>query len=245
MEIIIGREEGGRRLHCIVGKREFNVGQAGSVPMSVSRKHCKIIVNGNNITIENLKPQNVTFVDGNQIFSKGITSTSKVQLGNEKFTVPLQQILHMVSGVPANPAGAAQNPSQPAVQTYSLRPLKAVWEEYDNKKIAIQEAAAKSANMSRLQGILSMSGMCIGFIPGIDQTLRIVIVIAALGIAVYFFFKGMSNDIVQKQIRDLDEEYAKKYKCPNPNCGKPFGTLPYRQIEYNKQCFACGCKYTH
>lgn len=33
MEIIIGREEGARRLHCIVGGREFNIGQAGAVPL--------------------------------------------------------------------------------------------------------------------------------------------------------------------------------------------------------------------
>lgn len=30
MEIIIGREEGVRRLHCIVEGREFNVGQVVS-----------------------------------------------------------------------------------------------------------------------------------------------------------------------------------------------------------------------
>ena len=79
MEIIIGREEGVRRLHCIVEGREFNVGQAGSVPLSVSRRHCKISVNGSNISIENIKAQNVTFVDGNQIYSKVIAPTSRVQ----------------------------------------------------------------------------------------------------------------------------------------------------------------------
>ena len=98
MEIIIGREEGTRRLHCIVDGREFNVGQAGCVPVSVSRKHCMITINGSNISIENLKPQNITFVDDSQIFSKGITATSKVQLGNEKYPIPLQQIIQLATG---------------------------------------------------------------------------------------------------------------------------------------------------
>lgn len=240
MEIIIGREEGARRLHCIADGREFNVGQAGCVPISVSRKHCKIIVNGNDISIENLKAQNITFVDGNQIFCKGITASSKVQLGNEKYTIPLQQILQLAMGRPIVEAV----PNQPN-QSFSLRPLKAVWEEYDQSKLAIQEAAAKSANMSRLQGILSMCGMCIGFIPGIDQTLRIVIIVAALLIALYFFFKSMSSDSVQRQLHDLDEEFANKYKCPNPACGKPFGNRPYSMIEHDKKCLACGCNYTH
>lgn len=249
MEIIIGREEGARRLHCVADGREFNVGQAGTVPTSVSRKHCKLTILGEKMTIENLREQNITYVDGNQIFCKGLSANSTVQLGNEKYTIPLQQILQLATGnAPAastaqsKPAASQQKPEPP---TFSLKPMKGVWDEYDRRKLDIQEAAAKAANMSRLQGILSMCGMCVGFIPGIDQTLRIVIVVAALLVAVYFFMKGMSSDSVQKQLRDLDEEYAGKYKCPNPQCGKPFGSIPYRQIEYNKQCLACGCKYTH
>lgn len=241
MEIIIGREEGARRLHCIADGREFNLGQAGSVPTSVSRKHCRITVNGSQMTIENLRDQNITYVDGNQVFSKGITPSSKIQLGESRYTIPLQQILQLATGKSVT-TGV---PPKQEVPTFSLRPLKPIWEEYEKRKLEIQEEAAKAANMSRLQGILSMFGMCIGFIPGIDQTFRIIIIIAALSVAVYFFFKGMSNNSVSKQIRDLDEEYASKYECPNPACGKPFGAIPYRQIEYNKQCYACGCKYTH
>lgn len=244
MEIIIGREEGARRLHCVADGREFNVGQAGCVPTSVSRKHCKITVNGTNMSVENLKAQNITYVDGNQIFSKGITASSKVQLGEEKYTIPLQQVLQLATGTatqPVRPVGGTSPQSQ--APTKSLKPLKAIWEDYEARKLDIQESAAKAANMSRLQGILSMCGMCIGFIPGIDQTLRIVIIVAALLVAVFFFIKGMSNDSVHKQIKELDDELAEKYKCPN--CGKPFGPIPYRLIEYNKQCFACGCKYTH
>lgn len=244
MEIIIGREEGARRLHCITDGREFNIGQAGSVPTSVSRKHCRLTISGENITIENLREQNITYVDGNQIFSKGITPSSKVQLGNERYTLPLQHILQLATGKSVGITPQPNN-SPATAPTFSLKPLRNVWDQYDSRKLAIQETAAKSANLSRLQGILSMCGMCIGFVPGIDQTLRIVIIVAALFVAIYFFFKGMSNDSIQKQLRDLDEEYSQKYKCPNPSCGKPFGTIPYRQIEYNKQCLACGCKYTH
>lgn len=234
MDIIIGREEGTRRLHCTVGGREFNLGQAGSVPMSVSRQHCKISVTGGDITIENIKVQNVTYVDGNQIVSKGISAASKVQLGEERFLIPLQQILQLATG---------QQPNDTAA--FSLLPLKEVWEEYDARRMEIQNNAARFANRQRLQGILSMLSMCVGFIPGIDPIVRIVIIVAAFVVAVYFFWKGSTNTTVQQQLHDLDDEFAKKYKCPNPECGRPFGAIPYRSIEYNRQCFACGCKYTH
>ena len=240
MDIIIGREQGVRRLHCIADGHEFNIGTAGSVPLSVSRQHCKITVNGSDIIIENIKPQNVTYVDGNQVIRKSISATNQVQLGTERFSIPLQQILQLAAGNSAPTGG-----NTPPVPTFSLKPLEAVWKEYDDRKMEIQNNAAKSANKQRLQGILSMLGMCVGFIPGIDQTIRIVIIVAALAVAIYFFVKGGMNATVQQQLHDLDEEFAKKYKCPNPECGKPFGSVPYRNIEYNKQCFACGCKYTH
>lgn len=244
MEIIIGREEGARRIHCIADGREFNVGQAGSVPNSVSRQHCKLIINGDKLTLTNIKEQNITYVDGTQIFSKGITATSKVQFGTEKFTIPLQEIINLATGKTPRPNGPA-NPPQPPVLTFSLKPMEDVWKEYDQRKLEIQENAAKNANRQRLQGILSMLGMCVGFIPGIDQTIRIIIVVAALLIAIYFFIQGSTSDTVQKQLHDLEDEFARKYKCPNPSCGKPFGQIAYRQIKYNKQCLACGCKYTH
>lgn len=213
MEIIIGREEGARRLHCIVGGREFNIGQAGAVPLSVSRRHCKISVNGSNISIENIKAQNVTFVDDNQVVSKGITSNSRVQLGEERFLVPLQQILQLAGVSAVN----GMDPQKEA-PTFSLKPMKAVWEEYDNRRMKIQNDAAKSANKQRLQGLFSMFGMCLGFIPGIDPTIRIIIIVAALSIGIYFFIKGSITATVQQQLHDLDDEYARKYKCPNPAC---------------------------
>ena len=236
MEIIVGREEGLRRLHCVAGDREFNIGKAGSVPLSVSRRHCKLTVVGGHITIENMKLQNATFVDGNQVFSKEITTGSKVQLGEERYAIPLQQILSLATGV-------SQNIAQQQAPTFSLRPLKSVWEEYDKRKLEIQEKAAKDANRQRLQGIISMLGVCFGFIPGISPVFRVFFVVVALAIALYFFLKGGTS--IQTQIHDLDEEYAKKYKCPNPQCGKPFGAIPYRQIEYTPRCISCGCNYTH
>lgn len=239
MEIIIGREEGARRLHCIADGREFNVGQAGSVPTSVSRKHCKLSVNGDKITIENLREQNITFVDGNQVFSKGITSSSKVQLGNEKYTIPLQQILLLAAGRSTTPGNAAPKTEAPK---FSLRPLKSVWDEYDQRKLDIQESSVKKANQQRLQSIATMGGsLCCVMLGPIGY------ILTALGLCagVYFFLQGNKQDSVQRQLHDLDEEFAKKYKCPNPACGKPFGAAPYRQIEFSKQCFACGCKYTH
>lgn len=242
MEIVIGREEGARRLHCIADGREFNVGAAGSVPTSVSRKHCRIVVLGEKMSIENLRDQNITYVDGNQVFSKSITATSKVQLGSEKFAVPLQQILQLATGKPIASANSCDKKPEPP--TFSLRPLNNVWDDWEKQTLAIQVNAAKKANQQRIQGIVSMCGMALGLLP-IPIIFRAICVTVALVLGIYFFIQGNNSTPIQLQLNKLDKDFADRYKCPNPKCGKPFGKVPYRQIEFNKQCFACGCKYTH
>lgn len=244
MEIIIGREEGARRLHCIADGREFYVGQAGSVPISVSRKHCKLTIIGEKMTLENLREQNITYVDGNQIFSKGISATSKVEIGRDKFALPLQQIIQLATGKTVKPG----QPPKPEVPTYSLVPMKKVWEEYNNKMLQIDIENAnkqkKEKKKRNIQAVCSSIGMLFVLIPELGVIRFVLMGLSAL-ITVYIMCKGDEEDISIVKKNKLNEEYANKYKCPNPKCGKPFGYIPYRQIEFNKQCFACGCKYTH
>lgn len=250
MEIIIGREEGARRLHCVADGREFNVGQAGSVPTSVSRKHCKLTILGEKITIENLREQNITYVDGNQVFCKGMTANSTVQLGNEKYTIPLQQILQLATGK-SHPVPQTQSPSaqaKPEPPTFSLTILKPVWEEYNQRMLQIDIDSAKKQKEEKkkrsVQALCSSVGMLFVLIPQLGIMRYILMGVSAI-ITLYLFFKDDNEDISAVKKNKLNEEYAAKYKCPNPACGKPFGNVPYRNIEYNKQCLACGCKYTH
>lgn len=247
MEIIIGREEGARRLHCKAGEREFNVGPAGCVPLSVSRTHCKITVNGSAMSIENLKLGNITFVDGIQVNTKAITPTSQVQLSENKYTIPLQQILQLATTKTPISSGGTGFP-KPEPPTFSLRPLKAVWEEYNEKMLQIDKDAAEKARKERkkrnIQGLCSSVGMLFVVVEGLGWVRYVLMGISAL-ITLYIMLKEDNDEITVVKKNDLNEEYASKYKCPNPTCGKPFGYTPYRNIEYNKQCFACGCKYTH
>lgn len=248
MEIIIGREEGARRLHCIADGREFNVGQAGCVPTSVSRKHCKLNINGDKMTIENLREQNITYVDGNQIFCKGITAQSKVQLGQERYTIPLQEIIQLATGKATATANKPQADAKPAPPTFSLTVLKPIWEEYNQRMLQIDIDSAKKQKEEKqkksIQALCSSAGMLFVLIPQLGIMRFILMGISAL-ITLYLFLKDDNDDIIAVKKNKLNEEYATKYKCPNPQCGKPFGNVPYRNIEFNKQCLACGCKYTH
>ena len=82
--ILVGKEPGNGRLFVSVKingqPKTAAIGEMNSVPNSVSRckptentAHCKIEVdNSENITVANLKPQNVTYVNGAEIVSKKV-----------------------------------------------------------------------------------------------------------------------------------------------------------------------------
>lgn len=240
IEAIIGKEEGLHRLLVKVGSKAFVVGVPQSVPNTVSRTHCNLSVEFSeskarkvkNIKIQNIKSQNTTYVDGQEVEAKSINEDSHVELGYSRYSVDLKQVVN------------GMRKFLPRIEeSYSITHLEKTWKEYDEEKLRISDNAVKNANRQRLQGILSMSGMLIGFIPGINQNIRIVIIAAALLIAIYFFIKGSSDDSVQRKLHDLDEEFRKKYVCPNPDCRHFIGNVPYDILSQNSGCPHCKCKY--
>lgn len=240
IEALLGKEEGAHRLEVKVGQKSFVVGSPESVPKSVSRSHCLLTVDFSDdskrtvksIVVKNVKTQNTTYVDGLEVEQKAIKENSLVQLGFERYKLDVPSIV------------AKLRQLLPEVKVeYSILPLKNVWEEYDRTKLAITTSSVKSANRQRLQGILSMFGMLVGFIPGVPTLFRIVIIGAALLMAVYFFIKGSVGDPVHKRLHDLDEDLRKRYVCPNPECRHYLGQTPYDVLRQNKSCVYCKCKY--
>ena len=101
--ILIGKEPGqGRLLVAIQGNgKSAAIGAPGSVPACVSRckpsegvAHAKITVDQTgNMTITNMKPQNVTFVNGSEIASKRVSSSNTVELGKDRFSINLPVVI--------------------------------------------------------------------------------------------------------------------------------------------------------
>lgn len=63
MEVIIGRESGVAepRLCIKIGNTTKYMGAPGSVPKSVSRSHCVISIDGDNMRINNISDQNALY----------------------------------------------------------------------------------------------------------------------------------------------------------------------------------------
>ena len=107
MEIIIGRDPDSSCLALLVdGKR----GKDSTIilPNSVSRLkpeektgHCRLSLKGDSIKITNLNPQNVTYVDGEEIESSKIIDThSIVELGADQYRISIKKLLKNIGYVP-------------------------------------------------------------------------------------------------------------------------------------------------
>ena len=249
MEIIIGRDPGNRRLHCVADGRDYYIGQPGSVPQSVSRTHCKITWLNGQLKIENISDHNVTLVDGNRVFSKVITATNMVQLGKDEFTLPLTLILRE-AGV-----SLAQPPVQPPVQQsrgqdeYVLNHLEAVWQQYDGKKQEIIRQKHEEANKQRIMSYARLALMGVGSVAAAVSTGELAIAFACIAgligvVSLVIAIRSTKDEPIQTLLAAVDEEFATMYKCPNPDCGRPFGVVPFRQVKFIKRWPACGCSYS-
>lgn len=261
--IFIGKEPGnGRLLIAVKGGGNVKtaiIGEIGCVPSSVSRckptedvGHCKLTIDNNlNMTLTNLKPQNVTYVNDIEIMSKRVTIDSNVSLGKDKYVISLNNILEIARKLVGQSQGQAQG-QQKQVEV-SIKHLKAVWDKYDTTLLNLQIEQQKKANQQRLQGVVSMSGMLLAILPSVTnwdlpewiQGLRIIFMITALGLGLYFFIMGSKvKDSFLWKKRELDQKFMRDYVCPNKECKHYMGAQPYIVLSQNKKCQFCGCKYS-
>lgn len=216
--------------------KTITIGKQGQQRMaltdsSISRKHCSITLNDNNtLTLKDEGSTNGTYVNDIQIIQTTVQPDTIIRLG-PSFRVKVADLLP---------------PDFIPAPTFSLRPLKPVWEEYNERKNEIMTRNAKRANLQRLQGLFSSAAMCIGFIDAVPLAFRGLLMAIAFILGVVFFVLGQKTaNSLPLQLEELQNEYSRKYVCPNPNCRRPFQLIPYLNIEFTPGCPSCRCKYTH
>lgn len=252
--MLIGREPGTSRLMvavCVGGKWKSDVmGQAGTVPGSVSRcrpsdkiAHCSIAVDqSGDMTVKNLKQQNVTYVDGTAVASKRITPGSRVALGRDRYEVSVSAVLKTAAGL------LASMPPQP--REYSISHLEKVWDGYHSSVLAVR----KRQNFVGIMGSVPMMfTFGSGAISGVAKALEwpewvfyftLSLTIIGFVLMIYGFWLRVRFNGGIDQLSKLSEDLQKKYVCPNPQCRRFLGNQPYSLLKQNKSCPYCHCKWT-
>lgn len=249
--ILIGKEPGNGRLLLAVKDEEVNltttIGDIGSVPNSVSRckptedvAHCKLSIEmDGTMVLTNLRPQNVTYVNGQEIMTKRVMVDSAVALGKDRYAVNLKILLEKAQKLVEQ--HVKKNPQKLVV---SIKHLEPIWEQYDAMVLNLQIEERKQTNQRMILSILSPLGVISLFLP-IWLVLRLTISVISLGLAIFFYLRGRSvkNFYIVKK-HEIDNRFAGEYVCPNRDCGHYLGIKPYKILLQDKKCRFCGCKYS-
>ena len=190
MEIIIGRDQQTRQLCIIKDGNSRLYGQANSVPMDVSRHHISLVPAGSGKwKIKNLNEKNVTFVNGIAVESKTISESDKVELGNSHYLFSW---------------AALQEPKE---ETIDIRPLKKIWNEYDEQRLEFQIAERKFNAARSATGIITMIAIACSLILG-HGPIYLILYALAIGISVAFTYQAYqkSSDVPRQQ-REMNKDF--------------------------------------
>ena len=248
--ILVGKEPGNGRLFVCVKingqPKVATIGEMNSVPNSVSRckpaeniAHCKIEVDAiGNMIVTNLKPQNVTYVNGAEIVSKKIKLDSVIELGKDRYSINANSIIEIASKI----VGAT---TPPPVKEFSIKPLKKVWDNYHRECIKIRKHGQELGTAMGFPPILTLGS---GAFTAIAASLGIVnvcfVTIPLMLVGVFLMIRNYirrKNDTSIEDNERLLEEFQHKYVCPNPDCKHFLGMQSYIVLRQTKKCPYCGC----
>ena len=224
MELIIGRDGATAKLKVVDGTQVKLYGEAASVPVDVSRQHCQLTaIDDNTFVIKNIKAANVTWVNGIEIQTKRITRDDKVQLGQSRYLLPLNEILEQI---------------KPNI--VDITPLKAIWEKYNSSTLAIRKRQQTNNLLARIPIFMTMLG---GVLIALSEAIRpysITFTVIALPIMAYGFYRQATDRAIDKQ-EQLKKQFQRDYVCPK--CGRFMGFVDYDLLHQNNNCPGCKAKY--
>lgn len=225
MEVTIGRDQQSRRLTVVRDGKVQLVGQPGSVPMDVSRQHASFTLQKDDTwELRNLNARNVTFVNGMAVEKKIVSDRDKIELGSSHYFVSWEVI------------------KGPKVETVDVRPLKRIWEEYNNANIEIRKRQKNNGLLASVPMLFTMLG---GFISTKAQgtpyqEYAYAFTVFAILIMVYGFYKRFTDNSIDEQ-EELKQKFQKQYTCPK--CGHFMGNEPYDVLIQNESCRYCRAKF--
>lgn len=263
--ILIGKEPGQGRLMIAIQGTNYvtQIGFPGSVPSSVSRckpsegvAHAMIVIDDNGgMTLTNLKAQNVTYVNGNEIMSKHIDKDSAVELGAERFAINITMILNAAKNLISNSSVKHANSNnkgeaskdQGKTKEVHVSHLKAVWERYDSEITEIQERQRQQGVNARLPMFFTMGGGALSSVaialcwPEWVRFMCIGLTIIGLIVMINAFMKS-KNDTSTTDRKRATEDFQDNYICPN--CKKTLPAVTYKILRRNyPSCPYCKAKF--
>ena len=126
-------------------------------------------------------------------------------------------------------------------ETVDIRPLKKIWEEYDEQRTENQIAERKFNAARSATGIITMLAIACSLILG-HGPIYLILYGLAIGISLVFTILAYkkSSDIPRQQ-KEMTKQFQKRYVCPK--CGHFMGFQDYDILIQGDACPYCKTKY--
>jgi len=225
MEIVIGRDPQSGQLKITVGTQSKLFGASGSVPTSVSRRHCSINIGSQgNMKIRNLTAENVTYVNGTTVETKVVSTEDTVELGKDKYILPWEALNGLVS------------------KTVDARHLEKIWYDFSSTRYAQQVADRRFNALRSVTGIITMTAIALTMLTGAKTTPYIIAYAAAILLSGIFTIKAwIDAKKVPEKNKKLVEDFETKYVCPS--CHRFLGNVSYTVLKQNGGCNHCKTRF--
>ena len=225
MEIVIGRDQETKKLRLTSGDKSVSF-DTEQLPASVVQNHCMLTINGDTIRLKNLNINSYTYVNGQAVESKRITRQDKISLGIDRYPFDWKAIDTFITPIA------------------DIRPLKSIWEHYEDESIKLQIAERKFNTLRSATGIITMAAIALSIATGGRSTWYVVLYGAAIFISLLFFVKAYRDSSKMPQKRQqLNRQFQGDYACPH--CGHFLGNQAYDILVQNDHCPYCKAKFIH
>lgn len=222
--IIIGRDANTAQLKLTIGQQSKSFGSQNCVPQTVSRRHCSLTLSDDgSYKLHNLNPQNVTYVNGLECEAKTVTMRDRIELGPQHFLLDWDVVRQIV----------------PAIA--DIRPLEAVWTEYDSHSTAQLIADRKFNALRGATGLVTMIAIIFSFVLG-HGPIYIVFYVVAIFVTLFFTIKAYKDSSkVPLKNKKMKEDFQRNYVCPH--CHHFLGFQSFEILSQYDACPYCKTKF--
>ena len=225
MEILIGRDDKTGRMKLTAEGRSVLFGTQ-RLPESVLAEHLKLTIENDTIRLKNLNINAYTYVNGQAVESKTITKQHTIEIGKDHIPFDWRALDEFIT------------------PEADIRPLEAVWNNFESKNISLQIAERKFNTLRSTTGLITMVAIALSIATGGKSHWYILLYGVAIVVSVIFFVKSYldSSKVPQKR-QEMNRAFQREYVCPH--CGHFLGNQSYDILVQNDHCPYCKAKFIH